>query len=112
MFHSHHQWIFFFCFRELNLLSKVSILLQCDCSHTQDAAFWRWYAEKLGLVVHDVGLKDIFIVQKAATTTLYVSLSIPSGYILACIETNEKWSLVSHKLVAAASMRNAIDSID
>ncbi len=42
------------------------------------------------LVVHDVCLKDIFIVQKAATTTLYVSLSIPSGYILACIETNEK----------------------
>jgi hypothetical protein len=42
------------------------------------------------LVVHDVCLKDIFIVQKAATTTLYVSLSMPSGYILACIEINRK----------------------
>jgi len=47
-FHSHRQWIFFFCFRELNLLSKVSILLHCDWSRTQDTAFWRWYAEKLG----------------------------------------------------------------
>jgi hypothetical protein len=41
VFHSHHQLIFFFCFGELNILSKVSILLQCDWSHTQDTAFWR-----------------------------------------------------------------------
>lgn len=42
------------------------------------------------LVVHDVCLKDLSIGQKAATTTLYVSFSMPSGYILACIETNKK----------------------
>jgi hypothetical protein len=45
------------------------------------------------LVVHDVCLKDIFIVQMATTTTLYVSLSMPSGYILALHRDKRKVKL-------------------